>query len=117
MTTTTHKLVGAVSEKLDGDDFYSGGLLFERLDGSRFVVWVDRGGKVHEAVWKAGAEAAIAGKDARENPYYFDKLDCRGRISLGRRGFRNAWDDGYETAIRKLKEIAGVKNEEHGNLR
>lgn len=103
MTTTTHKLVGAVCAKSEDGCGYRSGLLFEQPDGSTYAVWMSRGGRVHEAVWKAGVEAAIAGKDARANPYYFDKRDCRGRISLGRRGFRNAWDDGYEVAIRELK--------------
>lgn len=52
----------------------------------------------HASAWMAGAHARLAGNPISDNPYLGDILDTRGRIALGRRGFRNSWKRGYEAA-------------------
>lgn len=63
------------------------------------------GSRGHVSAWVAGASSALAG-EARRNPYAGDRLDTRGRIALGRRGFRNAWARGYDGTLEALKRIA-----------
>lgn len=57
----------------------------------------------HVSAWAKGCLASIQGET--ENPYAADKLDSRGRISLGRRGFRNAWQDGFDAHQKALRRF------------
>ncbi len=58
-------------------------------------------GRAHAGAYRKGAEAAAMGRSKR-NPYA-DEFG-HGLGLLGRRGFRNAWDDGYGAAQAAMRQ-------------
>lgn len=52
------------------------------------------GGRAHAGAYRKGAEAYLRGEN--KNPYGWNRGIGLGQ--LGRRGFRNAWQEGWTTA-------------------
>jgi hypothetical protein len=69
------------------------------------VLAYDYSSKPHAATWRNGARARADGLALDDNPYiYGGNLDSKGRISLGRRGFRNSWEAGWQAMDRAIRD-------------
>lgn len=71
---------------------------------------IDFGNVIHARTAVAGVVARGMGRTLMDNPYLKDRIDSRGYISVGRRGFRNAWQCGWEMADRLVRSVEKTRS-------